>query len=113
MVLWTDVVSDGPQGSVLGLDFFLIYMTYLTCFPIPVYYLLTTLKSTIILRVKMIHINCSRILLNWKSGLKCGRCLYIMFPSAKVYTWVELTPIMCIAHAWLAVTLNKPMKKET
>jgi len=44
------------------------------------------------------------------SDLKCGRCL-LMFPSAKFYTWVELTPTMCIA--WLAVTLIKPMKKET
>ena len=84
-------------------------MTYLECFPIPVYYLLTTLKSS---HIKSEDDVCKlqQILLNWKSGLKCGRCL-LMFSSAKVYTWVELTPTMHIA--WLAVTLNKPVKKKT
>jgi len=54
-----------------------------------------------ILGVKTMYVNCSRILLNWKSGLKCDKCP-LMFPSAKsLYTWVELNPTMCIA--WLAV----------
>ena len=35
------------------------------------------------------YVNCSRILLNLKSGLKCGRC-FLTFPRTKVYTWAQI-----------------------
>ena len=85
-------------------------MTYPKCYLIPVYYLQMTPKFIVTLETRLIYINCKKILISYQDSLKGSRCP-LTFPSVKIYTLIELTPTMFTV--WLAVVLNKLLKKET